>query len=176
MNTSASALLALSQKLSHDIEKTVLDDVSLALEQPHGYFEKYEERLSERGIEEPLAQLAWFALVDVLIDHLLAFEIDWKASGLYVCDVVDELMDRKQMQLLDWEEFEDGDFNDLEPEECLEQVAKKLREVNVSLAYLDIESDCYVLITVPTAEIAEIKRLAQEAGYIIKDTFSSDPE
>ncbi|WP_455749696.1 DUF6630 family protein [Lysinibacillus xylanilyticus] len=39
------------------------------------------------------------------------------------------------------------------------------------MACLDIESDCYVLITVPSSDIDDIKKLAQEAGYRIQDSF-----
>ncbi|PUA36650.1 hypothetical protein C8Z91_25060 [Paenibacillus elgii] len=168
---SNSALLELSRKLSFDIERVVLDDVALAIERPLAYFEKYKDRLDERCITEPIEELAWISLVDVLLEHQLAFEIDWKETGMYVCEVVDELLDRKKLASIDWEEFENDPYNEMPTDEFLNHVAKKLKEAAVSLAYMDIDSDSYVLITVPTADIEEIKWLVEEAGVVISDSF-----
>ncbi|MGE7951578.1 DUF6630 family protein [Lysinibacillus xylanilyticus] len=164
-------MLLLVKKLSCDVEEQIFSEVSLAIEKPESYFEKFKERLDERGIDSPIDQLAWISLVDALIDHDLAFELDWKETGLYICDVVDELLDRKKMESVSWEEFEDGEFDELPTSEFLNEVSKKLKEKGLSLACLDIESDCYVLITVPSSDIDEIKALAKEVGYRIQDSF-----
>jgi len=165
------AMLLLVKKLSCDMEEQIFSEVSLAIEKPEAYFEKFKDRLDERGIDSPIEQLAWISLVDALLDQDLAFEIDWKESGLYICDVVDELLDRKKMESVSWEEFEDGEFDELPTSEFLNEVSKKLKEKGLSLACLDIESDCYVLITVPSSDIDDIKKLVQEAGYRIQDSF-----
>ncbi|MEY9972005.1 hypothetical protein ABH966_002379 [Lysinibacillus sp. RC46] len=165
------ALLLLVKKLSCDVEEQIFSEVSLAIEKPETYFEKFQDRLDERGIDSPIDQLAWISLVDALLDHDLAFELDWKESGLYICDVVDELLDRKKMACISWGDFEDGEFDELPTSQCLNEISEKLKEEGISLAYLDIDSDCYVLITVPSSDIDEIKKLVQEAGYRIQDSF-----
>ncbi|KOP80172.1 hypothetical protein AMS59_01850 [Lysinibacillus sp. FJAT-14745] len=165
------ALMLLVQKLSCDVEEHVFSEVSLAIEKPESYFEKFKERLDERGIDSPIDQLAWISLVDALLDHDLAFELDWKESGLYICDVVDELLDRKKMAYISWGDFEDEEFDELPTSQCLNEISGKLKEVGISLAYLDIDSDSYVLITVPSSDIDDIKKMAQEAGYSIQDSF-----
>lgn len=166
------AMLLLVQKLSCDVEEQIFSEVSLAIEKPEAYFEKFKDRLDERGIDSPIDQLAWISLVDELLEHDLAFELDWKESGrLYICDVVDELLDRKKMACISWEDFEDGEFDELPTSQYLNEISKKLKEKGISLACLDIESDCYVLITVPSTDIDEIKELAREAGYRIQDSF-----
>lgn len=165
------AMLLLVQMLSCDVEEQIFSEVSLALEKPETYFEKFEDRLDERGINNPIDQLAWISLVDALLEHDLAFELDWKESGLYICDVVDDLLYRKKMAYINWEEFEDGEFENLPTSQCLNVISEKLKKQAISLAYLDIESDCYILITVPSSDIDEIKELAQEAGYRIQDSF-----
>lgn len=165
------AMLLLVQRLSCDVEEEIYSEVSLAIEKPEAYFERFKDRLDERGIDSPIDQLAWISLVDALLDHDLAFEIDWKETGLYLCDVVDELLDRKKMACISWEDFEEGELDELPPAQCLNEISKKLKEKGISLACLDMESDCYVLITVPSTEIDEIKALAQEAGYRIQDSF-----
>ncbi|MEK4425962.1 DUF6630 family protein [Solibacillus sp. FSL K6-1523] len=167
MNT----MLLLVQKLSSDVDEKVLSEVSLAIEKPEAYFEKFKERLDERGIDSPIEHLAWISLVDALLDQNLAFEIDWKESGIYICDVVDELLDRKKMACISWGDFEDGKFDELSTSQYLNAVSKRLKENGVSLASLDIESDCYVLITVPSSDIDEIKKLAKAVGYRIQDFF-----
>ncbi|TQR39924.1 DUF6630 family protein [Paenibacillus popilliae] len=170
------AMLLLVQRLSCDVEELIYSEVSLAIEKPEAYFEKFKDRLDERGIDSPIDQLAWFSLVDALLDHDLAFEIDWKESGLYLCDVVDELLDRKKMACISWEEFEDGEFDELPTSQYLNEISKKLKDKGISLACLDMESDCYVLITVPSTDINEIKELAREAGYRIQDSFEVEDE
>ncbi|KKO54330.1 hypothetical protein XI25_08715 [Paenibacillus sp. DMB20] len=164
-------MLLLVQKLSCDVEEQIVAEVSLALEKPEAYVEKFKDRLDERGIDSPIDQLAWISLVDALLEHDLAFEIDWKESGLYLCDVVDELLDRKKMACIRWEDFEDGEFDELPTSQYLNEISKRLSEKGISLACLDIESDCYVLITVPSTDIDEIKELAQIAGYRILESF-----
>lgn len=131
----------------------------------------FKDRLDERGIDSPIDELAWISLVDALLDHGLAFEIDWKESGLYICDVVDELLDRKNMACVSWEDFEDGEFDELPTSQYLNKISEKLKEQAISLASLDIESDCYVLVAVPSSDIDEMKALAKEAGYSIQDSF-----
>jgi len=72
---------------------------------------------------------------------------------------------------MSWEDFEDGEIDELPTSQCLNEISGKLKEQAISLACLDIESDCYVLITVPTSDIDEIKALAQKIGYRIQDSF-----
>ncbi len=165
------ALLLLVQKLSYEVEEQIFSEVSLAIQKPESYFEMFKDRLDERGIDSPIDELAWISLVDALLDHGLAFEIDWKESGLYICDVVDELLDRKNMACVSWEDFEDGEFDELPTSQYLNKISEKLKEQAISLASLDIESDCYVLVAVPSSYIDEIKALAKQAGYRIQDSF-----
>lgn len=165
------ALLLLVQKLSYEVEEQIFSEVSLAIQKPESYFEMFKDRLDERGIDSPIDELAWISLVDALLDHGLAFELDWKESGLYICDVVDELLDRKNMACVSWEDFEDGEFDELPTSQYLNKISEKLKEQAISLASLDIESDCYVLVAVPSSDIDEIKALAKQAGYRIQDSF-----
>lgn len=43
-----------------------MGEVVQALNQPEKYVEKWEVRLANRGIMEPIPELAWIALVDAL--------------------------------------------------------------------------------------------------------------
>ncbi len=110
-------------------------------------------------------------MVDALIERELAFEIDWKDSGIYVYDVVDELLNRKGIPVPDWVEFEDESYGGYSPNQFKSEVSKKLNEHGMGLAYLNIDSDSYILVTILLVDLADIKQLAAEAGFSIKDTF-----
>ena len=62
-------------------------------------------------------------------------------------------------------------YGELYAEEALDALASELQKNSISLAYLDIDSDSYVLITVRREEIEELKGLAQQAGFTILDEF-----
>ncbi|MEC0181020.1 hypothetical protein P4H61_05865 [Paenibacillus peoriae] len=165
------AMLKLSEKLAYDLKEKVLEDVKLALEEPESYFERCEDRLNERGIEVSDRTFVWIALVDVLLEYDLAFEMDWKEKGTYVCDVIDGLLVRKYFPLVNWEELEGKDYSEWTTEMFLNEAARRLKSIAVSLAYLDIDSDSFVLITVPEIEIESIKQLSQKAGFTVEDSF-----
>ena len=162
-------MLLLVKKLSYDVEDQIFSEVSLAIEKPETYYEKFKD---EKGIDSSwMDALEWIALIEALLDHELAFDLDWKVRGVYLCDVVDELLERKNMTFMDWDDFEDVEFDKLTTTQCLNAISEKLKEHQISLASLDTGEDRYYLITVQSSDIDEIKELAQEAGYTILDSF-----
>lgn len=169
MNTIA--LLQLCKKLSKDSD-VVIEAVKFSIDSPSKYYVNHAEQLRERGINKSSEELPWIALVDELIENGLAFEIDWKEESQAICEVIDDLLDRKSFSGLEWHSFDEG-YEDYTTEEFLNEVSIKLRERSISLAFLDIDSDSYVLITVPAKEIEDLKRLALEAGYRISDLNST---
>lgn len=166
------ALLMLSRQLSLDNEDVVLE-VNESLLTPHAYCEKWQDRLDDRGISVPFKELSWFAMVDALIEERMAEEFDWKTESTIVLYTIRKLIARKQLlpQDMDWSEF---DFmEDLPTAEALEIMKNKLKPYHIALASVDILSDSYVLITVPSEELVGLKRLASKAGYRIVDHFVS---
>lgn len=164
------ALLQLSKQLSNDSD-VVVQSVKLSIDSPSKYFVDHMEQLKERDIDKSSKELPWIALVDGLIENGLAFEIDWQEDSQAICEVIDNLLDMKGFSPLEWHCFEEGDYEECTTEEFLNEVSIKLRQHSISLAFLDIDSDSYVLITVPDKEIEDLKRLSLEAGYTISDTF-----
>lgn len=166
------ALLALSRRLSAGNED-IVQEVSDAYLAPDDYCEKWQDRLDDRGITVPMEGLPWIALVDALIDERLADEMDWKSEGSTVLYVTRRLIARKQLlpHDKDWSEFEYDEQQ--RTEKMLETMKTKLQAYGVALAYMDIESDSYVLIAVEAEQLGELKQLAHTAGYRIGDHFSS---
>ena len=87
------ALLSLSENLSLGSEN-VVGEVVQALDHPELYVEKWEERLDNHGIEGPIPDLAWIALVDALDELGLVWEIDWKQDAQTILFAVGSLLDR----------------------------------------------------------------------------------
>ncbi|WP_438347707.1 DUF6630 family protein [Paenibacillus sp. FA6] len=164
-----SALLRLAERLAQNSSK-IVEEVRFAIEEPNNYVIRFEEKLKERGIEEHLEELPWIVLIDALIEDELAYEIDWKESTLEITYAIDDLFDRKKIDSLDWEWIENISDAMLTGEK-LQAIADKLNERSLSLAYLDIDSDSYILIVVPNVEIGELKDLALKAGHTISSTF-----
>ncbi|WP_141501410.1 DUF6630 family protein [Paenibacillus luteus] len=165
-------LLTLSRKLSSGNEDVVLE-VKESLLSPLAYCEKWQDRLDDRGISAPFEELSWIAMVDALIEERMAEEVDWKSESTTILYTTRKLIARKQLlpQDMDWSEF---DFiEELPTAEALELMKNKLKHFDIALACLDINSDSYVLITVPFEELVGIKRLASKAGYQIADHFAS---
>jgi hypothetical protein len=163
----ALALLQLGKKLSKDSD-AVIQAVKSSIDSPDTYFVDHLERLEDRDINMASEELPWIALVDELIENELAFEIDWKEDSQTVCEVINDLLDKKGFSPLGLKE---GDYEDYTTEEFLSEASIELMKRSISLAFLDINSDSYVLITVPCKEIQDLKRLAHEAGYTISDKF-----
>lgn len=119
-------------------------------------------RLDDRGIHEPIAELAWIALVDALYDHQLLAEFDWKEDPQEI---------RAQLTLLDsrpsvdpWVLFDAGEMS-LPTYEFLAACGRRYRDVGAALAVLDIESDCYPVVCLRAARAEELTALAGRAGF-----------
>ena len=166
------ALLTLSEKLSLGSE-SVVGEVVQGLDHPESYVEQWEERLDNRGIEEPIPDLAWIALVDALDELGLVWEIDWKQDAETILFAVGSLLDRRGWLLpaadrrLDQVISQSSYTYDL-----LGELHKWLRPHGIILGHLDINSDSYVLIVIKEDECGEIERLTATSGYIFHSRFN----
>ncbi|WP_020619954.1 DUF6630 family protein [Paenibacillus daejeonensis] len=159
-----SALLRLSRLLAPG-EADVAAEVNEALHYPTVYSEKNPERFDNRGLEGNETFLPWIALVDALIQRGLAHEIDWKEESDEVLAVVQRLLDRRQL-LMNGRELPPADALASEATHVVLQACyDALAAQDVVLASLDIDSDSYVLITVPSDWMQELTTFATEAGY-----------
>ncbi|MCX5158381.1 hypothetical protein OOK39_03595 [Streptomyces sp. NBC_00264] len=140
----------------------VVEQVLHAHDDPEGYVRTHAEQLGERCIHEPVAELAWIALVDALFDHQLLAEFDWKEDPQEIRAQLRMLASRPAVD--PWVLFE-ADEMSLPAHEFLTACGRHYRDVGAALAVLDIESDCYPVVCLRAAQVDELTELAGRAGY-----------
>ncbi|MEV8435738.1 DUF6630 family protein [Actinosynnema sp. NPDC051121] len=156
------ALLALAALLAPGIPE-VAERVMNAHDDPDGYLRAHADRLDDRGIDEPIPDLAWIALVDALTDHDLLAEVDWKESADEIVARLRELRS-SPAEPESWAWFAEV-ADDLPAYDFLERAGDALRADGTTLAVLDIESDCYPLVLLPNGQADDLRRLATATGF-----------
>lgn len=165
------ALLTLSEKLSAGRDD-VVGKVVQAWEEPELYVEQWGDRLANRGIEEPIPELAWIALVDALDELGLVREIDWKQDVETILFAVNSLLDHRGWLLPAADRrLEQAIRLESHTYENLGELHDWLQPHGIVLGHLDINSDCYVLIVVKEEECKEIEQLAATSGYRFYSRF-----
>ncbi|KNY28859.1 DUF6630 family protein [Pseudobacteroides cellulosolvens] len=159
------ALLELARKLSM-YSNEVEEDIILVLENPKEYIKKYASRLEDRGIYKPDEDLPWVALADALIERKLAWEIDWQHSLEEVFSIINTLIIKRGF-VENKQSFYKSCIG-VKLECILVDISKRLSKSFLTLIYLDIDSDSYVLVVIPKVFFAEACQLAEKAGYSIR--------
>jgi hypothetical protein len=149
--------------------KSLAKSVAIAFTDPVAYLAAHEERMNDRGIDEPEEGLAWIALIDALQDAKALVEIDWKTDAENVEWAIKKL--HKQFQL---PKVDDPDLDERSTWELLEIAGALLRKKKLQLAHLDMHSDAYCLVNVPLSKFAMLASLAKKARYGTADAFGSD--
>ncbi|MFG3397774.1 DUF6630 family protein [Streptomyces parvus] len=140
----------------------VAEEVLRAHDSPHDYVSAFADRLDDRGIDEPVDDLAWIALVDALAAHRLLAEFDWKEDPQEIRAQLRKLESRPSVD--PWVLFE-ADASTLPADEFLHACGRHYREIGAALAVLDIESDCYPVVGLRAARAGELAALAARAGF-----------
>ncbi|WP_328456554.1 DUF6630 family protein [Amycolatopsis sp. NBC_00438] len=158
--TAREALIAVAALLAPDVPQ-VRERAAAAHDDPDAYLREHADSLDERGIDEPLPELAWIALVDALADHGLLAEVDWKEAP---DEIVGRLRALRSAPAEDsaWASLAEADLPTFE---FLELAGGQLAATGTALAVLDIESDCYPLVLLPHARAADLPGLAAAAGF-----------
>lgn len=144
---------------------TVAEEVLRAHDSPHDYVRAFGDRLEGRGIDEPVDDLAWIALVDALDAHGLLAEFDWKEDVQEIRAQLRKLESRPSVD--PWALFEAEEAL-LPTEEFLHACGRRYREIGAALAVLDIESDCYPVVGLRAARADELTALAARAGFPVQ--------
>jgi len=160
-STARDALIALTALLAPG-DPDVTDRVTSAHDDPDAFVRDNADRLDDRGIDEPIPELAWIALVDALADHDLLAEVDWKEESEEIIGQLRALRSNPGDGVWTWLEGQDIHVATFE---FLELAGAGLRAAGTSLAVLDIESDCYPLVLVPNADAPDLVSLATAAGF-----------
>src|SRR5262249_44616872 len=111
--------------------------VRLGHEDPRAYFEKHQKEMVERGLDVPVSDSGWLALIDGLGRERLLLEIDWKEHPADIVDGLKRLKSARRARSV----FDEASTSDIDASKCLERLAKRLGKHGLSLAALDIESD-----------------------------------
>ncbi|MFI7290742.1 hypothetical protein ACIBRY_29460 [Streptomyces anulatus] len=143
----------------------VAGEVLRAHDSPHGYVSAFGGRLAERGIDEPVDNLVWIALIDALDAHGLLAEFDWKEDAREIRAQLRKLEPRPSVD--PWVLFEAEEML-LPTEKFLHACGRRYREIGAALAVLDIESDCYPVVGLRAARADELTALAGRAGFPVR--------
>ncbi|MFG2629593.1 DUF6630 family protein [Streptomyces sp. NPDC048473] len=154
--------LAATASLLAPAHPAVAERVLHAHDDPGRYVRTHADRLADRGIDEPIPDLAWIALVDALDEHQLLAEFDWKEGPDEIRAQLGRLASRPSVD--PWVLF-DADDMFLPTHEFLEVCGRHYRDVGATLAVLDIDSDCYPVVCLRTARAEELTALAHRAGF-----------
>ncbi|MFB6904957.1 DUF6630 family protein [Streptomyces bacillaris] len=144
---------------------SVTEEVLHAHDRPHDYVSAFEDRLDERGIDEPVENLAWIALIDALHAHGLLAEFDWKEDAHEIRAQLEGLGSRPSVD--PWPLFDAPELS-LPTDAFLHACGRRYREVGAALAVLDIESDCYAVVGLSAARAEELTALAARAGFPVQ--------
>ncbi|MFJ2027693.1 DUF6630 family protein [Streptomyces sp. NPDC087897] len=159
------ASLARIASMLAPVHPDVAEEVLRAHDDPNGYVSAFEDRLEERGIDEPVDNLAWIALVDALTARGLLAEFDWKEDGEEIRAQLTALESRPSGDL--WALFETTETS-LPTYDFLHACGRHYREIGAALAVLDIDSDCYPVVGLRAARADELTALADRAGFTVE--------
>lgn len=155
---------ALSQALCAD-NSGLTEEIELSIANPQKYFEKFEEELFGRGIEQPAGVSPWLALVDGLARRGYLHEFDCKFDAGEVVWQLERLQPCTKRGI---------DFSNLPEnsqavgEGLLSAAARLLGNNSLSLMSLDIDSDSYPVIPVLTDQVPPIQTLLAILGQQAK--------
>jgi predicted DNA-binding WGR domain protein len=162
-------LLALAGLLTRKDRAGLEKELRLAVEQPALYFKRFEERLSNRGIDAPdetyQTTLAWIALVDGLEARKQLVEIDWREAPEDALSWLSEtrtgLLDKKAFGFA-------KEVETLRTEVFVREAAKRFARAGVRMVVVDMKSDSYPLAFHSAKDDAKVKKLAaacKKAGF-----------
>ena len=119
--------------------------------------------MMQRGIESPQDVTPWLALVDGLDSREQCAEMDWKLDMVELIASLQGLRAAKERSIVLDALASSENFG----ADALAEAAALLRPHGVALVTFDIESDCYPLVLLPSAQVAHIQALAQKVGHTV---------
>lgn len=151
-------------------DAVVMKEIKDLTEDTKGYFAAHKDRYNERGIDAfdsgRSNELLWLGMVDILAGNHYVCERDCgdeKEDFVYFLGSLKGVSGEKLP--LDPEELdEDGEL-----EEWCGIISASWESAGYHVGCIDIESDSYVLFPAKTAELDELRGLAEQMGYRIAD-------
>lgn len=141
-------------------DASLAHDVELARANPQAYFERFEQTLYERGIEEAAAVRPWLALVDGLMARGWLCELDWKLEAAELAGQLERLAASKASQV----QLGALRQSPAVGEALLEVAGHELAAHELGLLVFDIDSDSYPMMPVPNGRLACTLELMARLG------------
>ncbi len=164
--TARDALRAIAELLAPD-SAAVIDRVTLAIDQPERYVEVQNELYSQT-LEKPHPEMAWFALVDALHEQERLVWVDWNEDA---AEVLGQLRVLTSAPAGSWE-WADSLVVAFDRaaglESLLARIGDNITDTGVSLAWLDSDSDTFLLALVPSVHGATLVELALATGHCVR--------
>jgi hypothetical protein len=158
-------------------DDAVLGELALAWSEPARYVAEHAARLSDRGIDAPIADLAFIALIDALQARKRCIEIDWKVCPREMVSAVRSLL--RSFKKKGWKapKLDDGE----ELADLVAVVGSSLEETGLSLCTLNHQSDSYSLVILPTSavelaiELARIADIGRVLHWRVEEKVARPP-
>jgi hypothetical protein len=156
-----SHLITLSARLGGDTRLKA--DLTLAVQAPAKYFDKYRERMAQWDFEGPVTDLAWTALLDGLEERKKLWKVDWREHPKEVAGILKRL-GPKTKAVWTWITPK---THALGPQAFLKKATNELVKRGWALLSLTVGEDTYALVILPTRHKNSVIHIAQKAGYSI---------
>ena len=159
-------LLEVFEILSHNDDE-VMNAVRACLSDTEGYFNEHENDFDERGMEySPEAEkwIKFIAAVNALECAGYAAELDHKAETEDFAAALEDVLDASGIEF----SLKNIEFA---PEKSIPDCAAQFNEYagqsGITVMFIDIDSDCYVMCAAQIADYAEAAEIASRIGVYI---------
>lgn len=159
-------LLRVFEILSHDDEE-VMEKIRACLSDTEGYFEEHAEDFDDRGIgysPEVKKWIKFIAAVDALESAGYAAELDYKEEAEEFAAALEDILEANGI------EFSLKNMN-FAPEKSITNWVAQFNEYagqsGITVMFIDIDSDSYVMCAAKIADYAEAAEIASRIGVCI---------
>ncbi|GAA0707402.1 DUF6630 family protein [Dokdonella soli] len=142
------------------------EEVLLAARDPATYFERFEDDLLQRGIEEPERVSFWLALVDGLQRRGALWSFDWKDQADNLAAAMQMLAQRRGAEL-DWQPLASRGDEYGATSSFADAIQQILQPAELVAVWLDTESDEYPVCLIEARQVDKLRGLAQQLGQRI---------
>ncbi|MDV8006581.1 MULTISPECIES: hypothetical protein [unclassified Rhodococcus (in: high G+C Gram-positive bacteria)] len=162
------ALRAIAELLAPD-SPAVIDRVTLAIDYPERYVEVQNE-LYLQTLEKPHPEMAWFALVDALHEQELLVWVDWNEDAAEVLGRLRQLKSALgAAHSWKWADELGAAYDRTAGlETLLAGVGANIAVSGVSVAWLDSDSDTFLVVLIPSVQAESLVELALATGHCVR--------
>jgi hypothetical protein len=141
----------------------LFEEVNLAAEDPAGYFEEYQQELSERGIENAAEVSIWLALIDGLLSRRCLVEVEKQAGAQDLVSALSELTVCRESRV------ELGPIGELTSKgtALLAEASNLLGKYNLAIGVMELDSDSWPIVVIPKVSLLRAREIAAKLSHEI---------